>query len=147
MKPPMGLVGCWKAGIVRLHPRLGDDGDALAVDLALEELVVECLLEHEPDAPLGVRHDQIQRRGMHLVAGQLVAAQDEADLGTVAVGQHHRPARFHHVGYPARRLAHGIPLVRHIRKTIVENQGIAADSDHGDLGIWFVNWHLTLIGS
>ena len=110
-----------KSRVVCLDPCLGDDGDALAVDLAQQELIAERLLEHEADAALGVRHDQVQRRRMHFVAGQLVPAQNEANLRTIAVGEHDRPPCLHHVGHAAYRLAHRIPLVGHIRQFVVQN--------------------------
>jgi hypothetical protein len=88
----------------------------------LEEFVVERLLQHKPDAALGVGDDQVQRGRMHLSGSELVAPQNEADLGPIAVGDNYSPPRFDHIGDVAGGLAHRIPLVDDLGLATVCNQ-------------------------
>ena len=93
--------------------------------------MLERLLQHKADTALRVGHDQVERRGVYFRHRQFVAAQDETHLRPVAVGEHHVPAGKHHIGHIARGFAHRVPLVRHVRMTIVENERVAADRDDG----------------
>ena len=92
------LGGVDKAGVVAVDNHLGHHRRHRALDLALGELVVQGTGDHVADRSLGVGSDNVQRRLVHLAGGQLVAAQDEADLRAVAVGDDHVPAAFDHVG-------------------------------------------------
>ena len=50
-----------KGRVVGFDPRLRDQRDALARDVARMELVVQRLLQHVADAALRVRHNQVER--------------------------------------------------------------------------------------
>ena len=66
---------------------------------------------------------------MHFVRRQLVAAQNEADLWSIAVGDNEFPAGFHHAGQMAAGLTHRIPLVRNIWTVFVRDKGVASNRD------------------
>ena len=66
---------------------------------------------------------------MDLMRGQFVAAQDEAHLRPVAVGDDGLPAALDHGRNVAGRLAYGVPLVLHIGWRAVGDQRVAADGD------------------
>ena len=134
----MGLDGVLEGRIVPIHQHLGDERQTVARNAASVELVVERLLQHVADGPLGIGHDQAERRRVDFVGRQFVAAQDEADLGPVAVGHHRVPARLNDAGNVMGGLAHRIPLVPDFRMIVVFDKRIAADSDHGDRCMF---WH------
>ncbi len=103
------------------------------------KFVVERLLQHVANGPLGIGHDQAERRRVDFMGGYFVAAQDEADLGPVAVGHHRVPPRLNDAGNVMGGLAHRIPLVPDFRMIVVFDKRIAADGNHGDRCMF---WHI-----
>jgi hypothetical protein len=61
-------------------------------------VVLQALLQGVADGPLRVRAADVERHFVQLVRGQLAAAQDEADLRAVAVGDGDVPAVLDHLG-------------------------------------------------
>ena len=72
---------------------------------------------------------------MHFVRSQLVAAQDEADLRAVAVGHDHVPAALDHVGDVLAGLLDCADLRGDVLVLLIQDQGVAADGDDGDLAL------------
>ncbi len=115
--------------VVRGHLGLADQRDCVPVDAVTPELVVEILLQLIADGALGVRPADIQRHLVQLVGGKLGPPQDEADLGTVAVGDRDAPAIPDHVDDVVAGLPRGNVLVTDRLVVLVLDQGIAADRD------------------
>ncbi len=65
----------------------------------------------------------------------LGAAEDEAHLGTVAVGDHHVPARGDHVGDVVRGRRRGSRLIGNGDVPVVHDQGVAPHGHDGQLWI------------
>ena len=120
-----------KGRVVAVDQGLGDIGDAAKGEVALVEFVAQRLLQHVADAALGVGHDEVHRRGVHLGRGEFVALQDVADLRAVAVGDDGAPAGLDEVGDVGRGFANGVPLVLHLRMLRVLDERVAADGDEG----------------
>ena len=98
MNEPIGLVGFWKAGSFRSTSVWVTTVDACLFDAALQELVVQRLLEHVADGALACRRRSSPAAPRAVRGATARAAQDEADLRAVAVRHHHVPARLDHVG-------------------------------------------------
>ena len=100
MNPPIGLVGFLKGRVVAIHQHLGDDRGDVLLDAALEQLVLQRLLQRVADRALRVRAAHVQRNFVHPfdLLRDLGAAQDKTDLRPVAVTDGNVPARFDHVG-------------------------------------------------
>ncbi len=78
--------------------------------------------DHVANRALRVGADDIQRGGVHLGLGQLVAAQDEADLGPISMGDDQVPAALDHVGDVLAGLVDCIPLRGYILVFRIQNQ-------------------------
>jgi hypothetical protein len=81
------------------------------VDAHVEEVVLQALLQRVADGPLRVRAADVERHFVQLVGGQFAAAQDEADLRAVAVGDGDVPAVLDHLGDVAGGLVGRVVLV------------------------------------
>ena len=104
------LARTLKAGILAVDQHLGDHGSDRFVDAATLELIGQRLGDHIADRALGIGADHVQRGGVHLVGGQLIAAQDKANLGSVAMGDNQVPATLDHVGDMVAGFPHCLPL-------------------------------------
>ena len=125
------LGGISQGRIVAVHQHLGDDGHHLAAQSAALEFVVERALEHVTDRALRIGIGKIDRHFRNDALGKPRAAQDEADLRAVTVGQDHRHARLDHVGDVMRGLRRGLALIRNRLVLLVGNQGVATHRDDG----------------
>ncbi|WP_370559529.1 hypothetical protein [Edwardsiella tarda] len=114
-----------------INQRLGHQGDDGLGDAAPRQLVVQRLLEHVADGTLGIADRIIQRDGGDLVAGQLGTAQDEANLGAVAMRYHQIPARVDHIGDVPYAFHYGGILIGNTVASLILDQGVTADGDDG----------------
>ena len=67
------------------------------------------------------------------MGGDFGLAQDQPDLGSVAVTDGHVPAGFDHVGDVESGFVGGLVLVLNALVGVIFNQGISTDSDYCDL--------------
>ena len=132
MNEPTGLSGWANAGSSRSTSVCVTSVTTALVDAAAPKRVAQRVLEHEADRTLRVADRVVDRHRGHLPIGDLRAAQDEADLGPVAVRDHDVPAGGDHVDDVRRRRAHGIVLVAERRVLAVADQRVAADRDDCD---------------
>jgi hypothetical protein len=133
MRPDrLGRIG--EGRVVAVDQRLGDDGDGLAREAALAELVPEGFHEHVADRPLQVGAGIVHRHRRDLVDRELRATKDEAHLRAVAVGDDDDPARLDHVGDMRDGQRHPLELIGDRHVILVADEGIAADRDDGELG-------------
>jgi len=103
--------------------------------LAAPELVGQLLLDHVAEGALGIGADAVQRHRVQLVQRQLDAAEDEADLRAVAVGQDEVPAERQQLGHVLAGLPGDLELVVDPLVLLVADQRVAADGqDREPLG-------------
>ena len=123
-----------KGRIITIHQHLSDDRSHVFIDLALIKPVLEVLLERVTDGALAVCAADIQRHLMHafVLRCNLRAAQDKADLGTVAVADGNFPARFNHVRNMIRCLFGRLILIFNRLMFRILDQRIAADGHNGN---------------
>ncbi len=86
-------------------------------------------------APCVVGAADVQRDFVHALdlVRDLRTAQDEADLGAVAVPDGQVPSRLDHVDEVARRITQGLFLVLDGLVPGIPDQGVSPDCDHCDL--------------
>src|SRR5207302_11173642 len=65
-KRAYGLAGIVHGRIIFIDQHLGDDCHALALDTAARKFVVQGLLNHVANSPLGIRATRVERYGMNL---------------------------------------------------------------------------------
>ena len=136
----MGLRGTPERGVVTIHQHLRHDRGDVLVDPALEQPVLEGLLEGIADGALAVRDAHVEGdlvQALH-PGGNLGTTEDEAHLGPVAVPDRDLPPGLDHVGNVTGRLLGGLPLVLHAPVRGIPDQGVAADGDDGDLATCLV---------
>src|SRR5690606_21780834 len=83
---PYRLGGLEERGIAMIDQHLRDHGDDVAPDVTRAELVEESALQEVAEAALRLRDQDVERHGRKLIARELGAAKERADLGPVAVG-------------------------------------------------------------
>src|SRR4030095_3168424 len=105
----LGRVG--ERRVVAVDQSLRHDARRLALDAPALEHVAPRLEEHVADRALDIGAGIVHRHRRHLGDGKLRAAQDEADLGTVAVRHHDLPAAFDHARDVLGERAHHLVLV------------------------------------
>ena len=126
-KDPTGFVGFWNAGSSRLTTEWVTTATTGRGQPAPGELVAQRLDEHVPDRALGVGDGVVHRDRIHLVLGELGAAQDEAHLRPVAMGDNEFPALLDHVDQRRHRAADGLVLLRDRVVLGVGDQCVAAE--------------------
>ena len=87
-----------EGGIALVDHALGQKRGDRRPQAQLDHVVVEALLQHVADLPLGLGAADVHGHGRDELGREVVLDQDVADLGTVAVGEHDAPA----VGHEAR---------------------------------------------
>ena len=126
----LGRVGERRVG--RVDDGLRHDRHDPPVDAPAAQLVADRLEEHVADRALGVADGVVHRDRRHLGLRQLRAAQDEADLRPVAVGDDEPPALLHELDERAGDRAHRLVLVGDRLVLGVGDQRVAAQRDDGD---------------
>ena len=130
MNEPIGLLGVLNAGSLAIDLDLGHHRCNTLVDATLAEVVDQVLLEHVADGALRVGAAVVERDLMEFAARHLGAAQDEPDLGAVAVGNGHIPSLSDQGCDVVVGLGCGGVLILDRLVVGVGNQRVAADSDN-----------------
>ena len=92
--PADGLRRVLEGGVLGIHDGLGQDAHDAVGHAAPSQLAHEGVAEEVADAAFGIGHAHVERepRGEIGLGDDLGAAEDEADLRAVAVGQDDAPA-------------------------------------------------------
>ena len=106
-----GLAGILEGWIVSADFDLGNDCGDRPVDTHVEKVILQALLQRVANGSLRVRAAHIEWYFVQFVGRQFGAAQDEADLRPVAVGDGDVPAVLDHLGDVARGFIGRIVLV------------------------------------
>ena len=125
-----------RVGLVNQH--LGDNGAYILLDPAVEQLVLQCLLQLVTDRPLAVRTAHIQRNFVHtlVLGGNLGPAQDETNLRAIAMPDSDIPPGSDHVCHVTGSLAQRIFLVFNGNMLGITDKRITADGNDGDFRFW-----------